>query len=77
MDIGTIPSKTFREGALYLTGFMQRGIYGPDYTLKEDVTMADLVNRCEQVAGREAGIVPSAATQEPRGGPDRARIVPR
>lgn len=57
VDIGTIPSKTFREGALYLTGFMQRDIYGPDYTLKEDVTMADLVNRCEQVAGREAGIV--------------------
>ena len=57
VDIGTIPSKTFREGALYLTGFMQRGIYGPAYTLKEDVTMADLVFRCQQVTGREAGIV--------------------
>ena len=57
VDIGTIPSKTFREGALYLTGFMQRGIYGPAYTLKEDVTMADLVFRCQQVTEREAGIV--------------------
>ena len=25
---GTIPSKTLREAALYLTGYRQRGVYG-------------------------------------------------
>jgi NAD(P) transhydrogenase len=43
INTGTIPSKTFREAVLYLTGYQQRGIYGPGYRVKEDITMAELL----------------------------------
>src|SRR2546427_3094103 len=33
LHTGTIPSKTLREAALYLSGFPQRTFYGQDYTL--------------------------------------------
>ena len=42
---GTIPSKTLREAVLYLTGFMQRSIYGQSYRVKDDITMDDLRTR--------------------------------
>ena len=32
---GTIPSKTFREAILYLSGLRQRTFYGRGYALKE------------------------------------------
>ena len=38
INTGTIPSKTLREAVLYLTGFRQRGIYGPAFAVKEDIT---------------------------------------
>lgn len=57
VNTGTIPSKTFREGALYLSGFIQRGIYGQSYVVKENITMADLVSRCNMVIEREVDII--------------------
>ena len=57
VNTGTIPSKTFREGALYLSGFIQRNIYGQSYVVKENITMADLVSRCNQVINREVDII--------------------
>ena len=30
---GTIPSKTLREGILYLSGFRERSFYGRDYAV--------------------------------------------
>jgi glycine/D-amino acid oxidase-like deaminating enzyme len=54
---GTIPSKTAREAALYLTGFRQRSFYGESYTLKEQVTVSDLRFRVEQVVAREREVV--------------------
>ena len=53
INTGTIPSKTFREAVLYLTGFRQRGIYGSSFTVKEDIAMADLLFRCSYVVERE------------------------
>src|SRR5438552_13594742 len=54
---GTIPSKTAREAALYLTGFRQRSFYGEAYTLKENVTVSDLRFRVQQVVAREREVV--------------------
>ena len=34
VNTGTIPSKTFREAVLYLTGLRQRKLYGSSYTVK-------------------------------------------
>ncbi len=53
INTGTIPSKTFREAVLYLSGFRQRGIYGSAYTLKEEITIEDLLFRCQHVMERE------------------------
>ena len=50
LHTGTIPSKTLREGILYLTGFRQRTFYGRDYTLKSDIVVSDLATRIR--AGR-------------------------
>src|SRR5205823_7401051 len=51
---GTIPSKTFREAVLYLTGFSQRAFYGRDYAVKENIAMQDLMVRENRVVMREA-----------------------
>ena len=58
INTGTIPSKTFREAVLYLTGFRQRGIYGSSFTVKEDISMADdLLFRCNYVINRETDVI--------------------
>jgi len=40
---GNHPSKTFREAVLYLSGIAQRRIYGASYTVKDNITMQDLL----------------------------------
>src|SRR5687768_7065006 len=40
-NTGTLPSKTLRESALYLSGFRQRGLYGISFSLKDKVTAQD------------------------------------
>ncbi|HKN46415.1 MAG TPA: Si-specific NAD(P)(+) transhydrogenase [Candidatus Polarisedimenticolia bacterium] len=57
INTGTIPSKTFREAVLYLTGYQQRGLYGADSALREKVTMADLLYRCDHVIQREIEVI--------------------
>jgi NAD(P) transhydrogenase len=57
INTGTIPSKTFREAVLYLTGYQQRGLYGPAYAVKERITMLDLLFRVEHVVRREAEVI--------------------
>ena len=37
VNTGTLPSKTLRETALYLSGFRQRGLDGVDLTLKREL----------------------------------------
>ncbi len=54
---GTIPSKTFREAVLYLTGFTQRAFYGRGYHLRDHITMHDLVSRVQTIVERETDIV--------------------
>jgi len=57
VNTGTIPSKTFREAVLYLSGTAQRGIYGVSYSVKDDITMDDLLFRCHQVIAREIDVI--------------------
>jgi len=45
VNTGTIPSKTLRETALYLSGLRQRGLYGVDYKVKSDITIGDFMHR--------------------------------
>lgn len=44
-NTGTLPSKTLRETALYLSGFRQRGLFGVNMTFKESVTTRDFLYR--------------------------------
>src|SRR5437763_13917311 len=52
-NTGTLPSKTLRETALYLSGFRQRGLYGVKMQLKERVTARDFLYRERQVQHTE------------------------
>jgi NAD(P) transhydrogenase len=57
INTGTVPSKTLRETALYFSGLRQRGLYGIDYSLKERLTVADLMRRQQDVVEMERAIV--------------------
>ena len=52
-NTGTLPSKTLRETALYLSGFRQRGLYGINFSWKEKVTAQDFLYRKQQVIESE------------------------
>jgi NAD(P) transhydrogenase len=53
VNTGTIPSKALRETALYFSGLRQRGLYGVDYTVKENITVADFMFRERTVVEAE------------------------
>jgi len=53
INTGTVPSKTLRESALYYYGLRQRGLYGIDYSLKENMSVADFMYREHIVAENE------------------------
>jgi NAD(P) transhydrogenase len=53
INTGTIPSKTLRESALYFSGLKQRGVYGIDYSLKENLTISDFMHHEREVVERE------------------------
>jgi NAD(P) transhydrogenase len=51
-----IPSKALRETALYFSGLRQRGLYSIDYSLKDELTVSDLMFREHEVV-KNAGEV--------------------
>ncbi|HMF09462.1 MAG TPA: Si-specific NAD(P)(+) transhydrogenase, partial [Thermoanaerobaculia bacterium] len=57
LHTGTIPSKTLREAILYLSGFGQRAFYGRDYTVKDEISVADLASRVQMVTHRELEVI--------------------
>src|SRR6516165_7515673 len=59
VNTGTIPSKTFREAVLYLSGLRQRSFYGRGYALKDQISMEDLVFRADAVMAREIEVIKS------------------
>lgn len=54
---GTIPSKTLREAILYLTGWHQRGFYGRDYRVKDNITINDLHQRLDITISHEVDVI--------------------
>src|ERR1041385_6579809 len=53
INTGTVPSKTLRESALYFSGLSQRGLYGIDYSLKENLTVHDFMHHEREVVEME------------------------
>jgi NAD(P) transhydrogenase len=53
VNTGTIPSKSFKEAVLFLSGIRQRNIYGPAFRVKPDIKMSDLTFRCTRVMQTE------------------------
>src|SRR6201997_2500384 len=56
VNLGTIPSKTLREAALDLCGYRSREFYGASYTVKEHITMQDLLFRTNRVIQHELDV---------------------
>lgn len=57
INTGTVPSKTLREAALYYSGLLQRGLYGIDYSLKENLSVKDFMHREKIVVENERHII--------------------
>jgi NAD(P) transhydrogenase len=57
INTGTIPSKTLREAVIYLSGYRLRSIYGESYTVKQNITMDDLLFRTEHVIRHEIDVI--------------------
>jgi NAD(P) transhydrogenase len=53
INTGTVPSKTLRESALYFSGLKQRGLYGIDYSLKDNLTVQDFMHHEREVVEME------------------------
>jgi len=56
INSGTIPSKTLREAALRLSGYRERGLYGASYSVKQHITMRDLLFRVDHVISNEIDV---------------------
>ena len=56
VNLGTIPSKTLREAALELSGYRSREFYGASYTVKQNITMQDLLVRTSKVIQHEIDV---------------------
>ena len=54
---GTLPSKTLRETALYLSGMRSRGLYGIDYSFDREVSVEDLFFRQKAVERTHLALV--------------------
>jgi pyruvate/2-oxoglutarate dehydrogenase complex dihydrolipoamide dehydrogenase (E3) component len=55
---GTIPSKTFREAVLHLTGYRHQGFYGRAYQpWRERISIPDLLLRVKKVESAETDVV--------------------
>ncbi len=57
INTGTLPSKTLRESSLYFSGLRQRGLYGIDYSLRDGLTVHDLMHHKDEVVESERNIV--------------------
>jgi NAD(P) transhydrogenase len=59
-NTGTVPSKTFRETALALSGLRARNLYGVDLSLRRDATIRDFMYHEESVKSSERDRVRSS-----------------
>ena len=66
LHTGTIPSKTLREAILYLSGFRERTFYGRDYTVRSEITVADLAFRVQKVMAQARWRSCARSSAQPR-----------
>jgi NAD(P) transhydrogenase len=57
INTGTLPSKTLRESALYFSGLQRRGLYGIDYSLRDGLSVRDLMHHTDDVIESERAMV--------------------
>ncbi len=57
INTGTVPSKTLRETALYFSGLQQRGLYGIDYSLRENLSVREFMHREHIVVTNERRLI--------------------
>lgn len=57
VNVGTIPSKSFKEAVVFLSGYRQRSIYGAGYRVKSEISMADLTFRCNRIMQTEIDVI--------------------
>jgi NAD(P) transhydrogenase len=57
VNTGTIPSKSFKEAVVFLSGFRQRSIYGAGYRVKAEISMSDLTFRCNRIMQQEIDVI--------------------
>ena len=57
INTGTVPSKTLRETALYFSGLQQRGLYGIDYSLKDELSVREFMHREHIVVSNERQLI--------------------
>jgi NAD(P) transhydrogenase len=57
VNLGTIPSKSLREAVLELSGYRSREFYGVSYTVKQHITMQDLMIRTNRVIQHELDVM--------------------
>lgn len=57
LHTGTLPSKTLREAALFLSGFKQRAIFGFQLTLGREVTLQELMHRKMDVIKKQMEVI--------------------
>ncbi len=57
VNTGTIPSKSFKEAVLFLSGFRQRSLYGAGYRVKSEIEMSDLTFRCNRIMQAEIDVI--------------------
>lgn len=57
VNAGTIPSKSFKEAVLFLSGYRQRSVYGAGYRVKSEISMEDLTFRINHVMQTEIDVI--------------------
>jgi NAD(P) transhydrogenase len=57
INTGTIPSKALREAVLHLTGANKRALFGENYRVKANITIADLIYVSQQVVHHELELI--------------------
>ncbi|MCL4126752.1 UNVERIFIED_CONTAM: hypothetical protein GTU68_029689, partial [Idotea baltica] len=63
VNTGTIPSKSFKEAVMFLSGYRQRNIYGAGYRVKSEISMSDLTFRCNKLVKTEVDIIQDQLTR--------------
>ncbi|MBI5971486.1 MAG: Si-specific NAD(P)(+) transhydrogenase [Deltaproteobacteria bacterium] len=57
LHTGTLPSKTLRETAVFLSGFKQRAVFGYQFAPGRELTLSELMYRKTEVIRKQMGVI--------------------